>query len=85
VSVHAQVLGGVFMGLQGLASQGIITINWGRTTEIFGQYADVNGDGKVDKGDAEAAIKELQVRPLVALAASASVRVVSVARGCHDC
>ena len=62
MSVHAQVLGGVFMGLQGLASQGIITINWGRTTEIFGQYADVNRDGKVDKADAEAAIKELQVR-----------------------
>ncbi len=57
-----QLLGTVFMGLQGLASTGIITINWERTTELFGQYADINGDGKVDKADAEHAIKELQVR-----------------------
>lgn len=55
------MLGTVFMGLQGLASVGIITINWERTTELFGQYADLDGDGKVDKHDAEKAMKELQV------------------------
>ena len=49
------------MGLQGLASQGIITINWGKATALFDQILDVNGDGKVDKADADAAIKELQV------------------------
>ena len=61
-TAFVQLLGTVFMGLQGLASTGIITINWERTTELFGQYVDVNGDGKVDKADAEHAIKELQVR-----------------------
>lgn len=62
MAAFVQLLGTVFMGLQGLASIGIITINWKRTTELFGQYVDVNGDGKVDKADAELAIQELQVR-----------------------
>ena len=47
---------------QGLQSVGVVTIHWDKAAELFGQYADVNGDGKVDKADAEVAIKELEVR-----------------------
>ena len=58
----AQVLGTVIVLEQGLESVGVITIHWDKAAELFAQYADVNGDGKVDKADAEVAIKELEVR-----------------------
>ena len=58
----AQLVGGVFMGLQGLASVGVIQINWAKLSEHFGALGDVNGDGTVDAADAEAAIEQLQKR-----------------------
>ena len=50
------------MGLQGLASVGVIQINWAKLSEHFGALGDVNGDGTVDAADAEATIEQLQKR-----------------------
>jgi len=54
--------GTIFMGLQGLASVGLIQINWHRAVEMFDSQLDLNDDGKIDKADAEIAIAKLQAR-----------------------
>jgi uncharacterized membrane protein (Fun14 family) len=54
--------GTIFMGLQGLASTGLIQINWGRAAELFDTTVDLNGDGVADKKDLEMAIEILQRR-----------------------
>jgi uncharacterized membrane protein (Fun14 family) len=45
-----QLVGGIFMGLQGLASQGVITINWHKLVELFGTVrACVETDGHLPR------------------------------------
>jgi uncharacterized membrane protein (Fun14 family) len=37
------MVGGVFIGLQGLASTGVIQINWDKLAELFNSAADIDG------------------------------------------
>ena len=45
-----------------MAYTGVIEVRWDKVAKIFNDQADLNGDGKVDQGDAEAALKILQER-----------------------
>jgi uncharacterized membrane protein (Fun14 family) len=40
---QTQMVGGVFIGLQGLASTGVIQINWDKLAELFNSAADIDG------------------------------------------
>mmetsp|Transcript_20013 Transcript_20013/g.20716 ORF Transcript_20013/g.20716 Transcript_20013/m.20716 type:complete len:96 (+) Transcript_20013:1933-2220(+) len=57
--VIAFSVGGVFIILQILSSQGYLTINHDRIGKEIENILDVNKDGKIDSKDAEAAFLKL--------------------------
>jgi uncharacterized membrane protein (Fun14 family) len=52
--------GCIFMGLQTLAQNGLVTVHWEEIERQLILLADVNGDGKVDQKDMQQASDKLQ-------------------------